>query len=53
MDIKSDNYKLRSECLLLNNLDIIGVAETHLFGDQPIFSRIYLVRPEQDKTYKS
>ena len=37
MDIKSDNYKLRSECLLLNNLDIIGVAETHLFGDQCLY----------------
>ena len=33
-DIYSDNHKLRSECLMLYNLDITGIAETHLFDAQ-------------------
>ena len=33
-DLNSDNHKLRSECLMLDNLDIIGLAETHLHNKQ-------------------
>ena len=33
-DINSDNHRLRSKCLIPENLDIIGIAETHLYIDQ-------------------
>ena len=41
MDIQSDNHKLRSDCLLLNNLDIIGIAETHLHDAQCLYLPVY------------
>ena len=32
----SDNHYIRSECLKLLNLDIIGVAEMHLKGSETL-----------------
>ena len=41
--IQLDNHKLRGECFLLNNLDIIGVAETHSHGYQCLYLSGYTV----------
>ena len=35
-DVETDNFKLRQSCIESCDLDIIGVAETHLYDAQTI-----------------
>lgn len=36
MDLSSDNHELRSQCVVSSDLDLIGIAETHLVGHKTI-----------------